>query len=247
MDTGNASRRSKLLAAAIVLFVAALGAALGLGLVHPLPWPGLDDLPARIIGYGFGALGVGLVAWGTVTLRRAHTDLLPHRGADKLVTDGPFRIWRNPLYMGETLMLLGLAQATGNVWMAIAAPLFALGVLLLLGIVKKNGILQIDYMNHLRNEGFPLRKAIMEANRVRLRPILMTTLAIIAGLIPTAVGMGVGASQRSAIAVTIIGGQSLCLVLTLLVVPVGYSLIEDARAWLTRGKHAPVTSPAHGD
>ena len=123
----------------------------------------------------------------------------------------------------------------------------ALGVLLLLGIVKKNGILQIDYMNHLRNEGFPLRKAIMEANRVRLRPILMTTLAIIAGLIPTAVGMGVGASQRSAIAVTIIGGQSLCLVLTLLVVPVGYSLIEDARAWLTRGKHAPVTSPAHGD
>ena len=125
----------------------------------------------------------------------------------------------------------------------------ALGVLLLLGIVKKNGILQIDYMNHLRtNEGFPLRKAIMEGNRVRLRPILMTTLAIIAGLLPTAVGMGVGASQRSAIAVTIIGGQSLCLVLTLLVVPVGYSLIEDARAWLTRGKHAePVASPAHGD
>ena len=114
-----------------LLFVAALGAALGLGLVHPLPWPGLDDLPARIIGYGFGALGVGLVAWGTVALRRAHTNLLPHRGADKLVTDGPFRIWRNPLYMGETLMLLGLAQATGNVWMAIAAPLFALGVLLL--------------------------------------------------------------------------------------------------------------------
>ena len=114
-----------------LLFVAALGAALGLGLVHPLPWPGLDDLPARIIGYGFGALGVGLVAWGTVTLRRAHTNLLPHRGADHPVTDGPFRIWRNPLYMGETLMLLGLAQATGNVWMAIAAPLFALGVLLL--------------------------------------------------------------------------------------------------------------------
>jgi len=125
----------------------------------------------------------------------------------------------------------------------------ALGVLLLLGIVKKNGILQIDYMNHLRNEGFPLRRAIIEANRVRLRPILMTTMSIIAGLLPTAIGMGVGASQRSAIAVTIIGGQSLCLILTLLVVPVGYSLIEDTRDWLARrrGAAAQVTAPAHGD
>lgn len=125
----------------------------------------------------------------------------------------------------------------------------ALGVLLLLGIVKKNGILQIDYMNHLRDAGVPLRKAILDANRVRLRPILMTTLSIIAGLIPTAIGMGVGASQRSAIAVTIIGGQSLCLLLTLLVVPVGYSLVEDARAWFARGKsaEAAAASPAHGD
>ncbi len=111
----------------------------------------------------------------------------------------------------------------------------ALGVLLLLGIVKKNGILQIDYMNRLRqDEGMPLRAAILEANRVRLRPILMTTFSIVAGLIPTAVGIGSGASQRSAIAVTIIGGQTLCLLLTLLVVPVGYSLIEDARERLSR-------------
>jgi len=115
----------------------------------------------------------------------------------------------------------------------------ALGVLLLLGIVKKNGILQIDYMNHLRGEGMPLRDAILEANRVRLRPILMTTLAIIAGLIPTAIGTGVGASQRSAIAITIIGGQSLCLLLTLLVVPVTYSLVEESREWLTRRRRAP--------
>jgi HAE1 family hydrophobic/amphiphilic exporter-1 len=109
----------------------------------------------------------------------------------------------------------------------------ALGVLLLLGIVKKNGILQIDYMNRLIGEGRRLREAIVEANRVRLRPILMTTFAIVAGLVPTAVGMGAGASQRSAIAITIIGGQLLCLLLTLLVVPVGYSLVEQARMWLT--------------
>lgn len=124
----------------------------------------------------------------------------------------------------------------------------ALGVLLLLGIVKKNGILQIDYMNRLRAEGAPLKRAILEANRVRLRPILMTTFSIVAGLIPTAIGIGAGASQRSAIAVTIIGGQTLCLLLTLLVVPVGYSLVEDAKRLLSRRKAvAPAEAPAVGD
>jgi hydrophobic/amphiphilic exporter-1 (mainly G- bacteria), HAE1 family len=127
----------------------------------------------------------------------------------------------------------------------------ALGVLLLLGIVKKNGILQIDYMNRLRDEGWKLKDAILEANRVRLRPILMTTLSIVAGLIPTAVGMGAGASQRSAIAVTIIGGQTLCLLLTLLVVPVGYAYVEEARDWFARRKTkaaaAQASSPAMGD
>src|SRR5258708_11301359 len=105
----------------------------------------------------------------------------------------------------------------------------ALGVLLLLGIVKKNGILQIDYMNRLRKEGWKLREAILEANRVRLRPILMTTLSIVAGLVPTAIGMGAGASQRSAIAVTIIGGETPCLVLTVFVVPVGFSVVARRR------------------
>jgi HAE1 family hydrophobic/amphiphilic exporter-1 len=123
----------------------------------------------------------------------------------------------------------------------------ALGVLLLIGIVKKNGILQVDYMNRLRRQGVPLREAILEANRVRLRPILMTTSAIVAGLIPTALGIGAGASQRSAIAVTIIGGQTLCLLLTLLVVPTSYSLVEDAKAWLARRRLAEVPVPATGD
>lgn len=124
----------------------------------------------------------------------------------------------------------------------------ALGVLLLLGIVKKNGILQIDYMNRLKRQGMPLRQAILEANRVRLRPILMTTCSIVAGLIPTAIGIGAGAAQRSAIAVTIIGGQTLCLMLSLLVVPVGYSLVEDAREWLaSRRRSVAVQSPAAGD
>jgi len=95
-------------------------------------------------------------------------------------------------------------------------------MLLLLGIVKKNSILQVDYANTLRAQGMPMREAIVEACRTRLRPILMTTFAIIAGLIPTALGIGIGGTGRSAIAVTVVGGQSLCLFLTLLLVPVAY-------------------------
>jgi hydrophobic/amphiphilic exporter-1 (mainly G- bacteria), HAE1 family len=115
----------------------------------------------------------------------------------------------------------------------------ALGMFLLLGIVKKNGILQVDYTNRLLQTGIPLRDAILEANRVRLRPILMTTLSIIAGLIPVAVGIGAGSEQRASIAVTIIGGQTLCLLLTLLVVPVAYSYFAEFealpwRAWFSR-------------
>lgn len=125
----------------------------------------------------------------------------------------------------------------------------ALGVLLLLGIVKKNGILQIDYMNRLRDEGHALHHAIIEANRVRLRPILMTTFAIVAGLLPTAFGTGSGASQRSAIAITIIGGQTLCLLLSLLVVPVGYDMVESTKAWISgrRSKGVNVPAGATGD
>src|SRR6266403_1392511 len=116
----------------------------------------------------------------------------------------------------------------------------ALGMFLLLGIVKKNGILQVDYTNRLRaTEGLSVRDAILEANRVRLRPILMTTLSIIAGLIPVAIGIGAGSEQRASIAVTIIGGQTLCLLLTLLVVPVAYSYLAEFEAvpwaeWGTR-------------
>jgi HAE1 family hydrophobic/amphiphilic exporter-1 len=106
----------------------------------------------------------------------------------------------------------------------------ALGMFLLLGIVKKNGILQVDYTNRLVAEGIPVREAILEANRVRLRPILMTTLSIIAGLIPVAIGLGAGSEQRASIAVTIIGGQTLCLLLTLLVVPVAYSYLAEFEA-----------------
>jgi HAE1 family hydrophobic/amphiphilic exporter-1 len=92
---------------------------------------------------------------------------------------------------------------------------------------QEKSILQVDYANVLRARGLPLRQAVVEASRTRLRPILMITTAIIAGPIPTALAVGIGGAQRSAIAVTIIGGQSLCLFLTLLLVPVVYVWFEQ--------------------
>jgi HAE1 family hydrophobic/amphiphilic exporter-1 len=127
-----------------------------------------------------------------------------------------------PLSVPFALLTLAMTGRPLNLWST-------LGILLLLGIVKKNSILQVDYTNVLRRRGVPLDIALVEASRTRLRPILMTTAAIVAGLIPTALGVGAGARQRGDIAATIIGGQSLCLFLTLLLVPVSYSLVEELR------------------
>ena len=107
-----------------------------------------------------------------------------------------------------------------------------LGLFMLFGVVKKNGILQIDYTNTLRARGMARDAAILAANRVRLRPILMTTVMLVFGMVPIALGRGPGSGSRGSIARVIIGGQALSLLITLLITPVAYSLFDDLGRWL---------------
>jgi HAE1 family hydrophobic/amphiphilic exporter-1 len=126
--------------------------------------------------------------------------------------------------IGVVLALI-LTKSTLNIMSLI-------GVILLMGIVAKNAILLIDFAKWSQERGMERREAIIEAGRIRLRPIMMTTLALIAGMIPVALGRGEGADFRAPLGRAVIGGTITSTLLTLLVIPTVYEIMDQSREWL---------------
>jgi HAE1 family hydrophobic/amphiphilic exporter-1 len=145
-----------------------------------------------------------------------------------LILAAQFESWLHPL---SILAALPVTIPFGLLSLLIfrtPMDLYAMfGLFMLIGIVKKNGILQVDKTNELRRGGMERKKAILEANHTRLRPILMTTVMLIAAMAPIALGQGPGAGARASMAKVIIGGQMLSLLLALLATPVTYSIIDS--------------------
>ncbi len=153
-----------------------------------------------------------------------------HRGAPfmYLILAAQFESWMQPIAI---LMALPVTIPFGMLWLILwhtPMDLYAMfGLFMLVGIVKKNGILQVDATNQLRARGLSRCAAILEANHTRLRPILLTTVMLVAAMVPIAFGRGPGSGARASMAKVIIGGQMLSLLLALLVTPVCYALLDQ--------------------
>jgi HAE1 family hydrophobic/amphiphilic exporter-1 len=162
-----------------------------------------------------------------------------------MILASQFKSFLQPLALMTSLPLTLIGVVLALLLFGSTLSIFSvIGVVMLMGLVTKNAILLVDFAIRMREQGMARSEALLHAARVRLRPILMTTLAMIFGMVPLAFALSEGSEQRAPMGQAVIGGVITSSLLTLVVVPVVYCYLDDLARWLRRGRHARGGGPA---